>query len=518
MLVVPCSLLLVLLASAYSSSAHHHQPAAQHPFAQTALFDSEPKHIAVIGAGAAGTSFAYFLRQTVPSTQAQITILEATDRVGGRATAIDFEGASIEIGASIFLKENQHLYNASKLFNLTLVESATDPEPGGASDDRWGIWSPLSRRFHFVSSTSSKLTLAKMIWRYGIRAPYKVTRLARQAASAFGRGAYSSSAPATTTPPRPPTLAALIANFGLTPYANRFGREYLGVNDLYLDEIVAAATRVNYGQDLHAHLPALPALISMAAATGEATAVKNGNQQIMENFAIHAEASLYFQKRVTEIEKLNTTSKPYRVLTADGATTYFDAVAIAVPNPPFKLTNVAKQAAVHRYVRLHVTLVAATALNPSYFGKNPPSRILTSMSHTTTTITTTPPPPPPPPAPAPAYDDEHHRFNSISHLGNGTYKIFSPAEVTPAQLAQWFDPPPVRAARFKWDAYPVFGTTTTTTDAARVPVVAQDQPVMLDDHIFYLNAFEHVFSTMESQTAVAKRVAEYVADWILSES
>ncbi|KAJ3183825.1 hypothetical protein HDU87_005941 [Geranomyces variabilis] len=473
--------LLVFLASASSSA---HQAASQHPFAQTENFAPEPKSVAVIGAGAAGTSFAYLLRQAVPDTDAKITILEATSRIGGRASSIEFEGASIEIGASIFLKENEHLYNASKRFNLTLVSSSTEPKSG--SDDRWGIWSTVDRSFRFVSSTSSKLTLARMVWRYGFRAPYEVSRLARQAAASFGRGAYS--VPATT--PVPPTLAGLIADFKLVAYASQLGRPFLGVNDLYLDEIVASAMRVNYGQDLHADLPALPPLISMAAATGEVTAVENGNQQIFEHFAVNAEASIHFEKRVTEIELVNSTSKPYKVSTADGATAYYDAVAIAVPNPPFKLVNIARQPTIHPYVQLHVTLVAGTAPNPSYFGANPPERILTCMDA----------------VPAPGA----HRFNSISHLGNGTYKIFSPAEPSPEQLAQWFKPVPTVVAHYKWGAYPVFGT-----DAAGA---AQDQPVMLDDQLFYLNAFEHIFSTMESQTAVAKRVASYVAEWILSES
>ncbi|KAJ3155126.1 hypothetical protein HDU89_007316 [Geranomyces variabilis] len=479
-LVVLPAWLLVLFASASSSA---HQAAPQHPFAQTNGVAAEPKRVAVIGAGAAGTSFAYFLRQAVPDTDAKITILEATNRVGGRASAVDFEGASIETGASIFLKENQHLYNASKRFNLTLVHSSTEPKP--ESDERWGIWSPVDRSFRFVSSTSSKLTLARMVWRYGLRAPYEVARLARQAAAAFGSGAYS----VPTTSPVPPTLADLIADFKLLPYADQLGRPFLGVNDLYLDEVVAAAMRVNYGQDLHSELPALPPLISMAAATGEVTAVENGNQQIFEHFAINAEASLHFEKRVTEIERRNSTLSPYKISTADGETAFFDAIAIAVPNPTFKFVGIARQPIIHPYVHLHVTLVAETAPNPLYFGRNPPERILTCMDAIT-----------PPDA---------HRFNSISHLGNGTYKIFSPAEPSPEQLAQWFTPAPARVARFKWFAYPRFGT-----DAARA---AQEQPLMLDDQVFYLNAFEHIFSTMESQAAVSKRVAAYVADWILSD-
>ncbi|KAI8922368.1 Prenylcysteine lyase-domain-containing protein [Powellomyces hirtus] len=486
------SFLAAFLLLVLQTTAHR---AEQHPL-HLSNDDAPPKRVAVIGAGAAGTAFSYFLRQAVPEHLAHISIFEASERVGGRASAVHFDGADIEIGASIFLKENENLYNATRRFNLTLRNDDDDDHSG----EKWGIWSPISRGFQFISSTNAKLTMAKLIWRYGVYAPYQTAKLARQAAAAFGRGAYS--IPAVT--PTPPTLAALISDFNLEPYANQSGRAYLGVKDLYLDEIVGAAVRVNYGQDLSNEMTALPPLISMAAATGEATAVKGGNQQIFEHFAVSAEASLHLGQRVTRIERSSSStnsddgaplsSVQYAVTTSNGKTAFFDAVAVAVPftdatKNPIEFRNLAKGPTKHPYIHLHVTLVAGTAPNPDHFGASPPTRILTSSA-------TSP-------------SDMEDPFNSISHLGNGTYKIFSRAPPTDQQLRMWFDPLPDRVARYEWDAYPQFrkGDGSGRDD---------HEPVLLDERVYYLNAFEHVFSTMESQTAVGRRIAASVAHWILN--
>lgn len=114
--------------SVRSPSSHHHQH-----FIRPLLPYEEPQplRIAVVGAGAAGTSSAYFLRflsdqHLLPSVD--ISIFEKEDYIGGRSTTVqlpsesshDSSGHIAEVGASIFVQANRHLQHAVKTFNLSL--------------------------------------------------------------------------------------------------------------------------------------------------------------------------------------------------------------------------------------------------------------------------------------------------------------------------------------------------------------------------------------------------------------
>lgn len=83
-------------------------------FAQASAV-SQPRRVAIIGAGIGGTSAAYFLRTR--AADVEIHVFEKTDRVGGRIEAVQLdlsEGEtkkkkkkSVELGASIFHAQNR---------------------------------------------------------------------------------------------------------------------------------------------------------------------------------------------------------------------------------------------------------------------------------------------------------------------------------------------------------------------------------------------------------------------------
>jgi len=58
------------------------------------------KHVVVIGGGMAGTAAAYPLR----SRGYKVTILERSDRLGGRIRSESVEGAAVEMGAGFITK------------------------------------------------------------------------------------------------------------------------------------------------------------------------------------------------------------------------------------------------------------------------------------------------------------------------------------------------------------------------------------------------------------------------------
>ncbi|CAF2887906.1 unnamed protein product [Rotaria sp. Silwood2] len=84
------------------------------------------RHIAIVGAGAAGSSAAFFLDKQLLTLghrdKVEITIYEKEARVGGRTATIhpynDPKYDPVEIGASIYASVNLHLKRAIEQFNL----------------------------------------------------------------------------------------------------------------------------------------------------------------------------------------------------------------------------------------------------------------------------------------------------------------------------------------------------------------------------------------------------------------
>ena len=106
--------------------------------------------VCILGAGIGGASVAFFLRNlTSPASEfdnsrsaaatasdspllnLDIHVFERSNRVGGRAHTICFEGTEVEAGASIIHDKNLHLVAFAKLLGLKRV-----PSPDAA----FGIW------------------------------------------------------------------------------------------------------------------------------------------------------------------------------------------------------------------------------------------------------------------------------------------------------------------------------------------------------------------------------------------
>ena len=102
---------------------------------------ARPVRVAIIGAGAGGSSSAYFLdflHRENAAFDTVATVYEASDYIGGRSTtvALPIEGepdAYAEIGGSIFATAaNLNMLHASKVFNLSLQPG----HGGGSLEDR----------------------------------------------------------------------------------------------------------------------------------------------------------------------------------------------------------------------------------------------------------------------------------------------------------------------------------------------------------------------------------------------
>jgi len=120
--------------------------------------------VSIIGAGAAGSSAAYWLSLANKrlGMNMGITVYENSSRIGGRSTVVhpydDETLPPIELGASIFVKENRNMMRAAKEFNLTLRDH-------GDKSNRMGIWDGctfvLEVGFHFHFYFKGKIELVR---------------------------------------------------------------------------------------------------------------------------------------------------------------------------------------------------------------------------------------------------------------------------------------------------------------------------------------------------------------------
>lgn len=84
------------------------------------ISSQNPLRVAVIGSGISGSSFSYFLKNTLQS-EVSLTVFEKEDEVGGRTKTMVVDGIMFHLGASVYFGENWNIANFTSLFHLTPV-------------------------------------------------------------------------------------------------------------------------------------------------------------------------------------------------------------------------------------------------------------------------------------------------------------------------------------------------------------------------------------------------------------
>ncbi|KAG2070713.1 FAD/NAD(P)-binding domain-containing protein [Suillus decipiens] len=448
--------------------------------------------IAIIGAGAGGSSAAFWISKAKArfGIDVEIDVYERSDYIGGRSTVVypynDATFAPLELGASIFVDANKNLMRASKEFNLTLT--AFEDE-----DSDTGIWD--GQNFVLVMESGSYWkswwATLKVLWRYGYTAPVRTKAIVQAMIDRF-LNLY------TPESPRWDDISIFSEKFQWMP-SNQTTLDYLeghGVAPLFARELVEAATRVNYGQDVD-KIHALGGAVSMAA--NGASGVAAGNFLIFEQFLENSTAKVFLNTNVKEIKRKSGTSL-WTVYTSTSSQTYQGVILAA----PFHQTDIilppdlAELIPPQPYVPLHVTLLTTSSKHPrpEYFG-------LPSNAQVPTTILTT-------------YEGARAggvkpEFNSLSYHGNvrkvdgaagdavtdpeWTVKIFSEDRVTDEWLETVFGNVGW-VYRKLWQAYPVLLPT------SKFP------PVKLDQGFYYVNAFEPFISTLETETIASRNIVD----------
>ncbi|RMY95780.1 hypothetical protein D0862_08676 [Hortaea werneckii] len=245
-----------------------------------------PLNVAIIGAGAAGSSSAYHLAQFAQEVHLpiNITIFDRNPYIGGRSTTVnvyDDPTEPVELGASIFVEANQILLNATRAFNLSTTDDDDDnDDDDGESSSIPGaalaIWDGKSLLYQQTTPSGTWWETLKLLWKYGPFSPLRTRTLQKSTLTSFLQ-LYN--------PPFYPfdSLTEAAAQVGLLPAAtNVSGEEFLrkaGVGDRFAREVVQAATRVNYAQNLRG-IHGLEAMVCLAAEG--ARAVRGGNWRVFD--------------------------------------------------------------------------------------------------------------------------------------------------------------------------------------------------------------------------------------------
>ncbi|KAG9104026.1 hypothetical protein FRC06_006106 [Ceratobasidium sp. 370] len=463
--------------------------ADQHPIHHGSHTHKSGNHglsVAIIGAGAAGSSGAFWLSKAKSrlGENITVTIYEKSDYVGGRSTTVAPYGdetiAPVELGASIYVGANKNIVRAVKEYNLPIVNYGDENEETGIWDGQqfvltlggggwWNWWQTV-----------------KLLWRYGYYSPTKVQSLVKDMINTY-LNLYKPHAPHAS-------IADISASLNFTSLTSTTTSAYLashGVSQLFIHELVEAATRVNYGQNVD-NIHALEGTVSMAA--NGAQSVAGGNWQVFERWVKESGAKVKLDTVVQSLRK-GQNGKWHVGIQGGGEETY-DAVILAAPYKGTKIEIDAPELDLEKafppvdYVHLHVTLLSTTAERPqaTYFfpnaapGTKVPQTILTTSSGSV----------------EPEFNSLTYH-ETVRHKGQSKriVKIFSKAQLDDAWLEKVFGAGTVDwVFRKEWDAYPVLPPTTTYPSVQPAP------------GLYYVNAFEPFISTMETETIASLNVVD----------
>ena len=456
----------------------------------------KPDRIAIIGAGAGGSSAAYYL-QRFANNSFDVTIFERSKSVGGRTATVPLKNSSkhqAEVGASIFVSANKILSLAVENFDLETQEYGDNAKKDSVGiDNSVGIWDGARLVFRFSGSFFDKI---HFLLRYKLNA-LKAWYYTKKIVDLFLRYYYDEYFP--------------FENLNTIGSATRFyhntnilGIEYWrakGVSDLFSSQIIQGLTRANYAQNLKS-IHGLGSMVSIAA--NGAKQVKGGNWKIFHKFIESSKATLKLEQQVTYLEK-DQKNKKWIIERLDlrSGKSYrdlFDKVVIATPIEKSDI-KISGEDLSHinptDYVHLHVTLFASNKkLDALYFGGKKgeavPLTVLTSPVNNYC-----------------AADDNNSTlpFYSISMIdylqdsGDYIYKVFSGNKIADGFLLNILerDSKINWIFRKEWDSYPKLYPTNNFKNFS------------IGENIWYLNGMESFISTMETSALAGANVAALIS-------
>ncbi|XP_029921885.1 prenylcysteine oxidase 1 [Myripristis murdjan] len=450
----------------------------------------QPKKIAVVGAGIGGTAAAYFLRQEFGKA-VKIDVFEP-GTIGGRLATVKIGDYEYETGGSVIHPLNLHMKHF--IDKLGIPQRKDVPSKMAIFD---------GKEITFEESDWFIVNFLRLLWRYG----FNFLRMHMWVESVLDKFMriyqYQQFGYSFSSVER--LLHAMGGDSFLT-LANQTLEEAMladGFSQVFLNDIVAPITRVNYGQSVR--INGFVGAVSLAGADSGLWAVDGGNKRVCSGLLYHCKAEL-IPARVTSISvkvrpsKSGTTASFYElnyVGESGSAHSLYDIVVIATPlhlgKSDITFSGFSPPIPSHYPGRYHQTVstLVRGLLNVSYLGTTEqPSEFMVSDVLTT--------------------DSKGSIINSLSsidpvHIPAGykrlpasqvkVWKVFSPQPLSQEQLKHMF---------LSWDS--VSATPWLAYPAYRPPH-RRTPPFILHDRLYYLNAVEWAASAMEMSAISARNVA-----------
>lgn len=405
-------------------------------FVTTTVYASEDDrpNVCLVGAGITSATISHFLTKEPLQPAPRILVFEKSAKVGGRIATVELQTkhktVKVEAGASIIAQSNQLMAYFTQFLNLT---RRSPP------DRTLGLWDGKQFLLRTVagSPTRNKMTFAR---RYGLSL-VRMKRYVGDLLASFGNvyprdGAGAEWRACETFEElfdQSPGLYNLTQIDFSQVIDENFGAQFGS-------ELIAAVTRVNYGQD-PAEMNGFSGAVALAGSGADLWAVEGGNVQVVEGLFASAGVQLLLNKSVQRILSKEWDGKKTLEVQADGDSWTCDLVALAAP---YELTDItlpkglAEALDVDR--KFHRTYAAFVRgfLNEDTFGSNPPDNVLSTegVSEPFTSI-------------GKAWSGNHGEEPPI-------FKVFSKTSLNEEALTRIFRDEAEVLAEFPWLAYPKF--------------------------------------------------------------
>lgn len=450
----------------------------------------QPKKIAVVGAGIGGTAAAYYLRQEFGAA-VKIDVFEPGS-VGGRLATVKIGDHEYETGGSVIHPLNLHMKHFIEKLG---IPTRTDVPSKMAIFD--------GKELTFEESDWFIVNIFRMLWRYGfsfLRMHMWVESILDKFMRIYQYQQYGYSFSTVEQ-----LLHAMGGNAFLTLMNQTLEETMMaeGFSQVFLNDIVAPITRVNYGQSVR--INGFVGAVSLAGADSGLWAVDGGNKRVCAGLLYNSKSDL-ISARVTSISvkvrpsKTGSTASFYEVNyvgESGSAHSLYDIVVIATPlhqgKSDITFSGFSPPLPSHYPGRYHqtVTTLIHGMLNMSYLGTTEQASEFTVSDVLTT-------------------DSKGCVLNSLSSIDpviipqgykrppasqTKVWKVFSPQSLSQEQLRDMFlswD----SVSETKWLAYPSYR-----------PPHRKTPPFILHNRLYYLNAVEWAASAMEMSAIAARNVA-----------
>lgn len=441
------------------------------------------QHVCIIGAGIAGASTAHFLSRLQQSPL--ISVYEKEAAIGGRVRSLYACGAEpVEAGASIIASENHLMRYFTKLLNLTEAKRRTS--------NSFGLWNGKS--FTFQTTKGHYKTIAKFLMRYGTSLFHSrqwTRRLLHHYNSLYPKEGVDASwrgyRSVRSLLNRTNELYDLSQQSFKRPAGNMFSQQYI-------DEMVTAIIRVNYGQNID-DMNALAGSVAMAGSGSGLWSVSGGNQRVIDGLLRLSGATIRSNTRVRSVQRRE--GGGYSMVTEStmpgeeqsNSVLDCDAIVLAAPVELANITlpgDIASALHVNRSFQRTVATFVRGRLNLSTFGVNAPEAVLT-IAGTDESFT--------------SIGIQCDGTNSSQHE-NPLWKVFSRQRLSEQTIRHFFDSGAEIVETYPWMAYPKFSPP------------ERFAPFDADDAVgafFYTSPLESAGSAMEMSALSGANAAALVA-------